>query len=48
MAQLQLFPSLPVRRHPTPEQVCDPATRCTHPYHVPIYRVSALRKQRES
>jgi DNA repair protein RadC len=44
MAQLQLFPSLPVRRHTTPEQVCDPATRCPHLYRVPIYRVTLVRE----
>ena len=44
MAQLQLFPSLPARRHTTPEHVCDPATRRTHLYRVPIYRISLARE----
>src|SRR5713101_6371240 len=44
MAQLQLFPPTPACRHATPEQVCDPADRRTHPYRVPIYRVTLVRE----
>ncbi len=44
MAQLQLFPPPPVRCPTTPEQVCDPAARRTHPYRVPIYRVTLVRE----
>ncbi len=44
MAQLQLFPPPPVRGPTTPEQVCDPAARRTHPYRVPIYRVTLVRE----
>ena len=43
MAQLQLFPPTPACRPATPEQVCDPADRRTHPYRVPIYHVTLVR-----
>jgi DNA repair protein RadC len=45
MAQLQLFPPTPARRHATPEQVSDPADRRTQPYRVPIYRVALVRER---
>jgi len=44
MAQLPLFPPTPARCHATPEQVCDPADRRTHPYRVPIYHITLVRE----
>ena len=48
MAQLSLFPSTFDGRPAASTMVGEPADGRPHPYRVPIYRVSALRKQRES